>query len=284
MEGGLTPKNKKAFYIAPFIVVSLCLHLMFMVGAPIWDWEFFKAQEDTIIEIDQALLEEYARQERMQIVESESAKNRDIPENAKYLSKNNQRVEKETRASKVDYFKSGANKAGKRLSLKNLAPFKVMTRPLSLGDYSLQKRARARQEMSERGGVEAASNDYLKDMTKGKRTLLNTKEFIYYGYYHRIRQRLERAWNTELRAVLISYIRSGRKLSTDRNYVTRLVVVLDRHGRIKKVQILEDSGATELDDAAVDAFNRAGPFPNPPRGLIEKDGLIKIRWDFILQS
>ena len=82
----------------------------------------------------------------------------------------------------------------------------------------------------------------------------------------------------------MSYVRSGRKLASEKNYITRLVVVLDRHGKIKAVKVLEESGARDLDDAAVDAFNRAGPFPNPPKGLVEKDGLIKIRWDFILQS
>ena len=40
----------------------------------------------------------------------------------------------------------------------------------------------------------------------------------------------------------------------------------------------------ELDDAAVEAFRQAAPFPNPPKGLIETDGTIKIRWNFVVES
>ena len=36
--------------------------------------------------------------------------------------------------------------------------------------------------------------------------------------------------------------------------------------------------------AAVDAFNDAGPFPDPPAGLVDQNGQIQIPWDFILQS
>ena len=51
-----------------------------------------------------------------------------------------------------------------------------------------------------------------------------------------------------------------------------------------KVQVLEDSGLRDLDEAAVDAFREAAPFPNPPQGIVEKDGTVKIRWDFVLEA
>ena len=52
----------------------------------------------------------------------------------------------------------------------------------------------------------------------------------------------------------------------------------------KWVQVLNDSGIRDLDDAAVEAFKEAAPFPNPPEGIVESDGTIKIRWDFILEA
>jgi protein TonB len=59
---------------------------------------------------------------------------------------------------------------------------------------------------------------------------------------------------------------------------------LDKRGILSKVQVLSSSGARDLDEAAVEAFQAAAPFPNPPAGIVEKDGMIRIRWDFVLES
>ena len=66
--------------------------------------------------------------------------------------------------------------------------------------------------------------------------------------------------------------------------VTQLQVLLDPNGSIQKISRLASSGFPEIDDAAVEAFNRAGPFPNPPKGMLDSDGLVRIRWDFILKT
>jgi protein TonB len=50
------------------------------------------------------------------------------------------------------------------------------------------------------------------------------------------------------------------------------------------VQVVSDSGVRDLDQAAVEAFQEAAPFPNPPSGIVDSDGTIKIRWDFILEA
>ena len=114
--------------------------------------------------------------------------------------------------------------------------------------------------------------------------MLSTREFVYFGYYHRIRGQLEQAWNSNLRSVLSTYSLGGRQLASNRSYVTNLVVVLDRFGKITGVQVMNRSGVYDLDQAAVDAFNNAGPFPNPPAGLIDENGQIQIPWSFNLQS
>ena len=48
--------------------------------------------------------------------------------------------------------------------------------------------------------------------------------------------------------------------------------------------MLTQSGVIDLDSAAVEAFREAAPFPNPPKGMVEGDGTIKIRWDFVLEA
>jgi TonB family protein len=128
------------------------------------------------------------------------------------------------------------------------------------------------------------SQDYVKGFKEGEHTALNTREYIFYGYFQRIRQRLELAWTPSLREHLIKMYKSGRQLASDMDHQTRLLVTLNDMGEIVKVTVLEASGTLDLDDAAVKAFNTAGPFPNPPKGIVDKEGKIKIRWDFVLRS
>ena len=68
------------------------------------------------------------------------------------------------------------------------------------------------------------------------------------------------------------------------DYTTKTLVTLNARGDIVRVQLLEQSGTTDLDQAAVDALNKAGPYPNPPKGLINGSGEVQIRWDFILRT
>lgn len=128
------------------------------------------------------------------------------------------------------------------------------------------------------------AEDYIKGMKESERTALNTREFVFYGYYQRIRQRLDRAWVPILRQKLLRFYRGGRSLASDMDHRTRVMVVLNRGGEIVRVQITSESGNAELDDAAIGAFNEAGPFPNPPHGIIDAQGEIQVPWEFILRS
>ena len=126
--------------------------------------------------------------------------------------------------------------------------------------------------------------DYVKGMRESDRTLLNTREFVFYGYFQRIRERLDHAWDRSLREKMEKYFYQGRHLANETDYTTKLLVTLDNGGQITKVQVLGQSGAKDLDDAAIKAFNDAGPFPNPPQGLVDSSGKIQVRWDFVLRT
>jgi TonB family protein len=131
--------------------------------------------------------------------------------------------------------------------------------------------------------IGAQPQDYIDGIKASDRTALNTREYLYFGYHQRIRQRLELEWTRMLREVLIRFYKSGRQLASDTEYTTRLVVILNSRGEITKVKVLSISGTQELDDVAIQAFNRAGPFPNPPRGLV-RNGEIEVPWELKLRS
>ena len=129
----------------------------------------------------------------------------------------------------------------------------------------------------------ASNNDYLEEVPLGDMTRLNTQEFKYYGFYFRIKQQLEQYWGSSIREKITKvYKRDGRFPASDK-FLTSVKVVLDKSGQIVDVVIKGSSGVSELDDAAVESFNRAGPFPNPPKGMMV-NGKASIEWGFAVTN
>ncbi len=65
--------------------------------------------------------------------------------------------------------------------------------------------------------------------------------------------------------------------------LTSLIIKMNEAGEIVKIQLKSTSGIKELDQVAIDSFNQAGPFPNPPKGMM-KNGLATIQWGFAVES
>lgn len=129
----------------------------------------------------------------------------------------------------------------------------------------------------------ARNNDYVEDIPLGDMTNLNTTEFKYYGFYHRIRQKLEQYWGSSIQNKAKHLYKSGRRLPASENLITAITVTLDDRGNILEIQINGTSGIRELDQAAIESFNKAGPFPNPPKGLLV-GGRAVIQWGFVVKS
>jgi TonB family protein len=133
-------------------------------------------------------------------------------------------------------------------------------------------------------GEAIQGGEYIKGLREGEVSALNTKEFIFYSYYERVRQQLDQAWQPRLREEILKIYRLGRKLAHDTDYITRTVVTLNDQGEVVRVRMVGSSGTIDLDQIAIDALNRAGPYPNPPQGLINSSRQVEIRWDFILKT
>ena len=129
----------------------------------------------------------------------------------------------------------------------------------------------------------ASNNDFVEEVPLGDMTNLNTTEFKYYGFYHRIRQKLEQHWGSSIKDKAKNLYRSGRRMPASENLITSVTVTLDDHGQIVDMQIEGTSGVRELDQAAIESFNKAGPFPNPPKGLLV-GGRATIQWGFVVKS
>jgi protein TonB len=211
---------------------------------------------------------------KRQIVQSENRVDDEISLKARFLSDKNRHFMKETVARRIDLFQGSeeaesTKKPKKELSLSNLGAFPKEHRPWH------PKAVKKRKSLS-------STNDDVERIPLGDLTSLNTAEYKYYGFYLRIRQRLEQFWGQNIFQIAQKLLKQGRRIGTQDRLLTSLVVTLDAAGDITSVEIKGASGVSELDSAAVESFNQAGPFPNPPKGLVQ-NGEVRIEWGFVVK-
>lgn len=264
--------------VAIAIGASLLLHLLLLfIPWALEFWDLSRPAPEKLTWVEMPSPTDSAREKR--IVQTETAeKAKTAPERA-FLGAQNQSVDRET-ISKERQIQTGATPP----PAARVAKQRYQDSPLAKFGMPLVQPKSAAPETTEAAAPSQRAFDYVPGVKEGERSMLNTKEFVFYGYFQRIRRRLDQAWVPLLREKLMRLYRSGRQLASDMDHTTRVLVVLSTQGEITKVLVLGESGSEELDDAAVKAFNKAGPFPNPPRGLVDPDGEVKIPWDFILST
>jgi protein TonB len=223
---------------------------------------------------------------KTQIVQSEDSESDKKMDDA-FLSDKDRFFDRETKARTNDVFHPGSSGGGapkpgvKKLDLSELGkevgedPFKKAAEK-----YTKEKNGDNSTEPSRKV---SSTNDYLAEVPLGDMTNLNTVEYKYYGFYHRIRQKLEQFWGRSIHEKANQMVQEGRRVPASEELITALEITLNGQGEIIGIRILGTSGIKELDDAAVESFNEAGPFPNPPKGLVV-NGRVTLEWGFVVKS
>lgn len=301
---------KKSFRYS--LIASLVLHAVLTFSVVLYQPTKPKVYETVELDLVSAppeTVKKSAPDEARQIVEqNEKAVNDEIDEKAKYLSRNNQKVIKQTVALNRGAFRNSGsrnNSAGtgsKEVTLKDFAPkmdyAKAIERKMQAeADFDKQATEKALKKLQEKkqanrkdqtlgtgGSMASQTIDYIKDIDPGLETMLSSKEFVYFTFYQRIRNQLQQHWNDMVREKLTAMYKKGRTIASTDDRITKLLITLDKKGTLVKIQVIGDSGVSDLDEAAVDAFRASAPFPNPPAGMVDDDGQIKIRWDFVLEA
>ncbi|NBT57908.1 energy transducer TonB [bacterium] len=291
-------KTQRLYYA---IVFSICVHLgllLYKFGPLLTEKTVEFQAPEQLIELSELPKQlpspqnHFLEPQSNQVVETEDAKNRELDPNATLLSDKNQTAERQSRAQKTDAFKSGQGTGAKAGPLEE-APSETdgESDSLSLGLNETPKQKRkALKDLSLKdlslngdGNPVSASDDYLPNVAAGDRTILSTREFRYFSYYNRIKDLLRQHWKPSVEREVAKLWGKGQMLK-ENELVTRLLVLLDKTGQIQRISKVGASGISEIDEVAVQAFYHAGPFPNPPTGLVEADGYVRINWDFILQT
>jgi TonB family protein len=112
----------------------------------------------------------------------------------------------------------------------------------------------------------------IEDVDEGEGTFLNTKSWKYATYFNRIRESVGAAWSPVHE---IDRRDPERSIYLFKDRLTVLAVTLDEKGGLKHVQVVRSSNVDFLDKVAVQAFEKAQPFANPPAGLVNDQGEIR---------
>lgn len=249
-----------------FILLSLLLHVA-LFGLP---WPTFKLKTQAPLVVERIILD---KEDKKQVVDAtEPPADQTPPKESEYLSKYNQSVEEETKAAKI----------GKTQNLTPQTPAPAK-KPLSLADLGLKPQVLEKPRKPSAVSPSSATDDYLPKVQEGTQTALNTREFQFYSYFERIKDRLRMYWEPELQGRVDKIYAKGKSLG-EQDLITKLNIILSTKGELSKIQIVRNSGIEDVDDAAVKAFERAAPFPNPPSGMIEKDGNVYLTWSFVVET
>lgn len=227
-----------------------------------------------------------------QLVDTPPPPQPERPLDADYLAEHNQRVEQETRTDQVrvnpevlspqyspddklqleDLLDVGATEqsTGAKVGNERFEPDRNGRLAALPSPYHITNRDGVQAPMmssSSAQSVAGAPNNDRLDEELGQILQLNTKEFLYAAYINRIRRLVNFYWQQNLDNL------GGRILLPRPSYTTVVGVALAADGSLETVQVLQASGASPLDLAVIEAFRLAGPFPPPPAGLLERDGL-----------
>ena len=124
------------------------------------------------------------------------------------------------------------------------------------------------------------TNDHLEGLEEGEGTFLNSREFKYASFFNRMKRGVSQHWHP-----LREYRRRDPTghIYGQRPRRTILNIKLKADGSLEAVQVTQSSGVDFLDREAIAAFQKAEPFPNPPKGLISDTGYISFPFGFHLE-
>lgn len=293
--------QRRLFYL--FLLAMFILHASMMVVKFRDEWEkvSFTPTKAIKLKLVQEALREMVTNQKKQIVQSEDSESKEKPKEA-FLSDKDRSFDRQTVARNIDSFQKAAKGNATATQIANQSKTsqkkKANFKDIKLSDLGfaagnpVPKQADRAPASESIKGMEngdplskglSSTNDYVEEVALGDFTHLNTVEYKFYGFFHRIRQKLEQFWGKSIQEKAAAIFKQGRRLPASDNLITSLQVTLNEKGEIIGVKILGASGVKELDDAAVESFNQAGPFPNPPKDLLV-NGKATIEWGFVVKS
>jgi hypothetical protein len=115
--------------------------------------------------------------------------------------------------------------------------------------------------------------DNLPDIQRGSVTLLNTKANVFSPFVRRVGERV-------FQHLIIRQRRLELQQILNANQPVQMRAILDSTGKLKSVQIEDQSGSASMDDTLSDALNTAAFDNNPPKAAANANG----DFEFVFQA
>lgn len=127
----------------------------------------------------------------------------------------------------------------------------------------------------------APAPDHVEGVEEGEGTFLNTREWKYASFMNRLKKGVSQHWDPN--GVARTRDPTGNVYLWKDRY-TIVSVTLRSDGSLDDVFVEQSSGVDFLDREAIAAFERAQPFPHPPRGMADEDGRIHFQFGFFIDT
>jgi hypothetical protein len=240
--------------------VSLVIHfaLLFLLSKD-FVWLSDSPQDEQWVEV------ELTPVNQLPVLDVPQPATKEVPDKANFASDKNTKVLEES---------SGREQSQESLTTRRpRAPSKSKPESFSLSQADILKEGFERQTLSDeqRG---APSEAFLRKLRRGDELKVNAQLFDYGQYINRMRDKLSQRWNA--RSVISPEMWSQRVVQVS------VAVILDKAGEIVELRNLATSRFKAYDEEALRTLRESGPFPNPPKSLIQEDGLVYMTWNFTL--
>jgi len=127
-----------------------------------------------------------------------------------------------------------------------------------------------------RGDRRKFSPGFVERLKRGEELKTNAYGLDYGQYYLRMRERLQQRWKPQPTVVPAMYNYNEIRVT--------VAIVLNSQGELVDLEVLAPSFFPKYDQAAIDAFKEAAPFPNPPRSIVQDDGKVYVQWAMVLYT
>jgi TonB family protein len=125
--------------------------------------------------------------------------------------------------------------------------------------------------------------EYIPGVEEGAFTALNTDQFTYYAFFARMNEQVRNRWVALIREYMDRLPADKQAGLAAKDRQTHIEIILTAGGEFHSSIVHNTSGDRELDQTTVAAFRRAAPFLNPPKEMVESDGLIHLRYGFLVR-
>lgn len=264
------------------LLASLAIHLLLVVAPSFLPKNPNPFQNTSQVEIE--ILQPQSQLVKTMVRESllpEQLKVKESEDPLRFFSKDRQRVQKQTRAENSGMtVNAGAQSSkAKNQNLRNF--FHVKTHQDSEVSNSRQGRTQASSSLLDLpNGVSRTGEMLPVEVSVGSYTALNTDRYLFYSFFARVEELIRSPWENSVRWTLQNSSRVAFERNVSANWVTEIKVVLKPNGEFLQSIVMKQSGIRGFDQAATQAFAKAKMFPNPPKEMVDADGLIELHYRF----